>query len=135
MTGTTVTISKNNIPVVKKKPLKVQRVANFFRPLLDRYRRDHPDLGIVDKLRVVALQRYHAQRKPMIFVEKGKVSRHKQVSGGTNFFCSHLDEYRSDYDDLGTVEELSVVAFQWYQSRRDPIDLGRATAERSLRPV
>ena len=51
------------------------------------------------------------------------------------FFLPYLDRYRSDRDDLGTVEKLPTAAFQRYQDRRDPNDIGRDTAENSSQPV
>ena len=41
----------------------------------------------------------------------------------------------SNFEKLGTVEKLAAPAFQRWQDRRDPIDIGWDTAERSVRPV
>ena len=47
------------------------------------------------------------------------------MSEDTNFFCSYLDEYQSDCDDLGAVGKLRVASPQRYQDRRNPIDIRR----------
>ena len=47
---------------------------------------------------------------------------------GPIFIGPYRDEYRSDSGDRGTVEELTVSAFQRRRDRRDPIDIRRDTA-------
>ena len=46
----------------------------------------------------------------------------------------YLDEYRSHFDEPGTVGKPQAVAFQRCQARRHRIDIGQDMAERSLRP-
>ena len=49
-----------------------------------------------------------------------------------NYFGSYLDQYRSDLDETGSVEKLLSATFQRFQSRPDPIDIRRDTAQNSF---